>query len=206
MEQRFSMNLFLEEYHGKDKPEIRLFYLENNDCLYGGRELLSKDSKITYYFCPTDKRSALMFLYAGDDVFDEVVDNINEYNQEGLSNAFPLFIKALVNGANDNYYGTALIKLPHISGNGGFWCFATKVDNVDFSDLENDYVLDKLNDLLSDTLDIYKQINDNEVSLWDKLKSTGKAASDGYRIGRGILTVASIVGSVFLGVDLTGGN
>lgn len=202
MEQRYSMQFFLEEYHGKEEPEMNYFYLENDEHLYGGRELLLEDKKITYYFFPVDEGEALMFLYVGDDVFDEAVNNIDKYNHEGMTNAFPLFMKALEDGANDNYSRIALIKLPHLSKNGSFWCFVTKIENVDFSDLETDYVFGKLGKLCSGVIDIYNQLDENEVSFWDQVKGAGKAGFDGWRIAKTALTI----GGLFFGVDLSGGD
>lgn len=202
MEQRYSMKFFVEEYHGKEDPEVNYFYLEGDDNVIGGREVLLEDKKITYYFFPTAQREALLFLYVGDDVFDEVVDNIDEYNEEGIINAFPLFIKALMNGAQDNYSQTALIKLPHVNGNGSFWCFATKIENVDFSDLDNDYVINKLSKLYSDTIDIFNQIDENDVSFWDQLKGAGKAGYDGWKLAKTALTL----GGILFGLDLSGGD
>ena len=202
MEQRYSMNFFLEDYCGKSEPEIEAFYLEDGDNIFGGRELLLEDRKITYYFFPIDSREALMFLYVGDDIFDEAVDSLDKYNEEGVMNAFPLFAQALINGANDNYSKTALIKLPHVNGRDSFWCFATKIENVDFDDLENEYVINKLQKLLSDTINVFNQLEENDISTWDKLKGAGKAGFDGWRLAKAALTI----GGLFFGVDLSGGD
>lgn len=202
MEQRYSMQFFLEEYHGKEETEMSYFYLENDDHLYGGRELLLDDRKITYYFLPIDKGEALMFLYVGDDIFDEAVNNIDRYNKGGLKNAFPLFMRALNNGEHDNYSSTALIKLPHLNKDGSFWCFATKVENVDFSNMETEYVIGKLGKLYSDVIDIFNQLEENEVSFWDQLVGAGRAGFDGWRIAKTALNI----GGLFFGVNLLGSD
>lgn len=200
MEQRYSMNFFLEDYCGKEEPEVEAFYLEDGDNFYIGRELLLDDRKITYYFLPIDKREALLFLYVGDDTFDKAVDNLDKYNEDGVMNAFPLFAQALKNGVNDNYTKTALIKLQHVNGKDSFWCFATKIENVDLTDLENEYVINKLQKLFSDSIDVLIQIEENDISNWDKLKGAGKAGYDGWKIARTALTL----GGLLFGVDLSG--
>ena len=144
MERRNSMDFFYEEYKGSDEPDLNAFYIEGEKMIYGGRELLLKDKKITYYVLPLEEHEAVLFLYVGDDIFDNLLNSIDEYSEPGIRNAYPLFMKSVDNGLNENLYSTALLNLPHACKDGKFWCFATKIENIDLSDLENDYVLNKL--------------------------------------------------------------
>ena len=208
MEQRNTMNFFLEDSHGEENGTVSGFYVENQDNIYAGRELYYDNNKITYYFLPTDSDEALMFLYIGDDTFDEFVNNVDEYNLDGVNNAWPLLVKALRNGINDNYTDSALIKLPDLThSNNYFWCLATKVENVDFEDLETSYVLKKMVKLYSDAMQMFGQINENDISTWDAFRGGARAGLDNYRRGSNAIRIAKtalMIGGALCGIDLSG--
>ena len=208
MERRYSMDFFLDSSRGEEDWTVSYFYVENKDTIYGGRELYFDGNKITYYFFPIDHDEALMFLYIGHDIFDEFIDNIDDYNLEGVNNAWPLLIKALHNGANDNFSRTALIKLPDLThSNKSFWCLATKVENIDFEDLETSYILKKLGTLVSDARDMLIQINENDISTWDSIKGDVRAGYDSYQRSRTAIRIASValaIGGALLGLDTSG--
>lgn len=181
MEKRDSMEFFLQDNQEKKECELKCFYLKDENLIYVGRELLLDDLKMTYYFLPTGENEALLFLYAGDNIFDEWVKNIDKYNEKDVAKAFPLFMEALKNGISDNYSKNALIRLPHIGKNGSFWCFATKIENIDFSDLENKYVVNKMTNLFNITTELFNQLEKNEISGWDAFLSGMKKGFDLYR-------------------------
>lgn len=149
-----------------------------------------------------------MFLYIGDDTFNEFVDNVDEYNLDGVNNAWPLLVKALRNGINDNYTGSALIKLPDLThSNNHFWCLATKVENVDFEDLETSYVLRKMAKLYSDAMQMFEQISENDVSTWDAFKGGARAGLDNYQRGSNAIRIAKtalMIGGALCKIDLSG--
>lgn len=208
MERRYSMDFFLGDSNGEEDWTVSGFYVENEDTIYGGRELYYNGNKITYYFFPIDHDEALMFLYIGHDTFDEFIDNIDDYNLEGANKAWPLLIRALHNGANDNYSGSALIKLPDLThSNKMFWCLATKVENIDLKDLETLYIIKKLGNLVSDAMDMLTQINENDISTWDSIKGNARAGYDSYQRGRKAMKIASFalaIGGALLGFDTSG--
>lgn len=198
MERRFRMDFFMQDSDNtSDEVELYPFYLEDEELIYAGREIHVNGQKITYYIWPTGEDNAILFLYIGDDTFDEFVNNIDEYNLEALTNAFPLLMRALYNGINRNISEIALLPLKDLTKDDDvFWCLGTRLDNIDISDLDTKYIAKKLMKLYQDTIELFVQLNENEVSTWDKIKGAGKAAGDGYRKGRTIASVLSVAASI----------
>lgn len=199
------MTFFVEENERtSDEVLVNAFYLEDDRVVYGGRELVMQGKTITYYFLPTGEHEAVMFLYLHDNAFDDFVDSIDDYNIDRYNNAFPLFMKALKNGLDENLSRAALLRLPHIGRPGEkFWCLATMVENVDLDDLDTDYVIGKLSNLYSYAIDMANQVDDNDVSLWDTLKGEGRRAARSFGIARGI-KAALTFGGALLGFDFSG--
>lgn len=210
MQNRREMEFFIEESSSiHNDYDVEGFYMEDEEHLYAGRNLYMEGNKITYYFFPVDKHQALLFLYIGDNAFDELYDSIDEYNIEAYCNTWPLLMRSFKDGSDDNYGRVALIKLPKVHASGTFWCFATMLENIVYDDMETDYVISKLGKLLTSSLEILNQYIENDISTWEKTKAYGKAGYDGYNkyktmksVMKGIGIAASIVGPMF-GLDLS---
>ena len=169
--QKFKMEFYLEDTKSlQKKDDIIPFYMENRNQIYVGRQWYLKTSqKLTYYFTPIDEKnhSAFLFLYIGDDLFDDFVSTI-ESHVNVTGKAWPLFYKALQNGIDDNYTRSALIKLKHLhEKDKSFWCMATVVENIEWDDLETDYILSKLEVLLGDCNAMFDEIRENSVDESD---------------------------------------
>ncbi len=207
MEQRYKMREAYSDVTGLKKGDVNIFYLETADHFYLGVECAPEDNEaLTWYFSPTGERESFVFLYCGEDTFDELVQNLNRVNSKAVEKAWPLFANALVNGCDDNYGSPALIKLGSIENvNGCFWCLAQKVENFDLSELENlagDYAMRKVGGLLSYYGEMFRQLNENELR---KLDLVVGGAKEGFRWGR-IAKLAVSVGSVLLGLPFGDGG
>lgn len=209
MERRYQMEFFMQDSPNmSDDVEIYPFYLEDDELIYAGREVHVNGQKITYYIWPIGEDNAILFLYIGDDTFDEFIQDIDEYNLNALSNAFPLLMRALYNGINKNISEIALLPLKDLTKNDDvFWCLCTRIENIDISDLDTKYIVKKFMKLYQDAVDMFVQLNENEISTWDKIKGAGEAAYDGYRKGHAIaniLSVAATIGGTVFGIPELG--
>lgn len=199
MEHRNTFDFFLGESSWHEEPSIDSFYLEKGDDFFIGKELLINDIKLTYYIYIIGENRGMLMLYLGDNVFDYLVEKLDKYNYETVVKTWPILMNDLKRGADDNYTNTALIKF--ISENFSFWTACTIIENIDFTDLETKYVVGKLIDLYSHTIDMLQEYHNNDVSNWNTAKGIGRAVYDGYRKGRrtrDILQAAIILcGAIF---------
>lgn len=202
------MEFFYEEVSINHKNGgCSAFYLKDDKRFYAGRHLYVDDKKITYYIMPLKEHEAIIFLYIGDDTFDEFCNEINDNTEEAFTKTWPMLIQALKDGINDNYYKCALIKLPKVHEDGWFWCFATRVENIDYKNMESDYVMGKVEKLVEQAVNIFVEVDENDISTWQRAKTIGKSGWRSYSTAHGILrgigTAASVIGA-FFGFDFSG--
>lgn len=207
MEQRYQMCEAYVDKIGLKEGDVNIFYLDGQDYFYLGVECAPEDDEVlTWYFSPSGEREAFVFLYCGENTFDELVQNLDRTNSDAVDNAWPLFANALVNGCEDRYDSPALIKLNSVErANGTFWCLAQKVENIDlteFDTLMGEYALSKVKGLLNYYGEMFRQLNENELSKLDLI--TG-GIKEGIHWGKIARTAASI-GSILLGLGDWGGD
>ncbi len=196
MERRYSLDFFLDsDYSSNTETDVNYFYIEKGDVFFAGRELLLEDRKITYYIYPLNNNSAFIMLYLGDDYFDNFIENLTDDCLEAYSNTWPKLMTALNNGVNDNYSHAGLMKF--ITDEFKFWSVCTKVENINFEDLETEYIMDKLGDLYIYTVDMLNEIIENDINFWEKTKSVAKSGYSGYRKGKLITNALGIAGTLF---------
>ena len=202
MEQRHEMKWAIESGNpGNDG--LSMFFLRGNDVGYLGCELVGEDgTSLAWYFHLTGEKEALVFLYIHDNCFDDLVDNVDESNRKAVLEAWPLLMNALIRGADDNYSEPALIKLVSTEkANASFWCLAMKIENIDFSDLENwvsDYVSEKLKRLINYLGAMNEQLEKNDISTLSLLAGGIKKGFGRYRT----LKIFTGIASSLLGLPM----
>ena len=201
MERRFKMDWPVKVL---DKPvedeEFYTFYLKNDEIVYAGKELRIKDIQITYYVWPIKDDYAMLFEYLGDDTFDDFFPNIDSYNEEVLKKTFPILMRAAYNGLNKNFSESALIPLKDVTKDDGyFWGIGTRLENIEFPELDTEYVLKKALKLHTYAIDLLTEMKEKKVSNTDLLKMYGKAAIEGYRKGS-FINKLSIIANNLLGM------
>ncbi len=172
---------------------------------YIGKEMFLDEIKLTYYFYPTVEHEAIMFLYLENQAtFEELEEGINSYTFDAVHETYLLLIEALYNGRNDNYSRCALIKIKNGDGEGKpFWCFAAKVENIELSNLDSDYVHHKLMTLVEGTCNVFKQLQ-NEMSVWCQTKMYIRAIRDGIDKAltvKKLLDTILLISGIFTGVS-----
>lgn len=196
MERKDKMQFYTDENNSMHEDYVvERFYIKTDFIFYFGRILYFKNLMITYYFFPIDLDEALMFIYLGDDIFDELINSLDEYDIEAFTKTYPALMEAMYNGHHDNYSKSALIKLRSPNGeNNRFWCLATKVENIDLENLETEYIFKKLGNLTADMKTILKQLGENEISTLEAIKSGGKKGWNTFKKINNILKFTSIFG------------
>ena len=71
------------------------------------------------------------------------------------------------------------------------------MENINFEDLETEYIMDKLGDLYIYTVDMLNEIIENDINFWEKTKSVAKSGYSGYRKGKLITNALGIAGTLF---------
>lgn len=163
--ERFSFDFFNDDTYYHDEPEINLFYIEKEDNLFLGRELIVKDVKITYYVYPISEHSGFLVFYLGEDCFDSIREALDEDSINPIRSAWPKFIEALSNGIYDNDSSYALAKFD-FGSEIKFWAMYTRIENIEFDNLNTEYVISKVVKLYSYTIDMLIELRDNEPSSW----------------------------------------
>lgn len=201
--ERHSFDFFIGDTYYHDGPKINPFIIEKGDELFVGRELISKDVKITYYIYPTSKHSGLLAFYLGDDCFDSIREVINEDTIGPIASAWPKFIEAQSNGIHDNDSRYALAKCNFGSGV-KFWAMYTRIENIEFDHLNTEYIIGKVAQLNSFTIDMLNEMNENEPSTWKAAANSAiRGTKNGIKWSRWISTAVGIGGLLF-GVDTSG--
>lgn len=188
MENRNNFAFFIEETRRVSEPVLTTFFVEKGDLFFVGKEIRIDDHKITYYLLPfSDGTATVLIKLADDEPFDSFIENIDEYNIDGCQNAWPYLMEAMYNGANDNYSSPALIKLNDL-----FWGLCLQAENVSIEDLDSDYIFGKVGTLIDYAEAMIEQIDQNEVSGWDKAWEFGGRFFD-------FLSLGSDIGSTLFG-------
>ncbi len=198
MEQRYEMCEAYADSRGLKEGYVNIFFLEGQNYFYLGVECAPEDDEVlTWYFSPLGEHEALVFLYCGENTFDELVKNLDRTNSNAVGKAWPLFANALVNGYEDHYDLPALIKLNSVASvNGTFWCLAQKVENIDlteFDDLLGEYAISKVKGLLSYCSEMLSQINENKLSTLDLVTGGIKEGIQWGKIAKTALSIGSLL-------------
>lgn len=198
--EHYSFDFFLSDTDYHNEPEIAPFYIEKGDELFVGRELYFKDVKITYYIYPTGEHSGILLLYLGDDIFDSIRDAIDDDTIDPVRKAWPIFIDALYNGVHDNDSRYALAKV-NFGSEIIFWTMYSRIENIDFSDLDTEYIIGKVIQLYGYTVDMLNEMNGNKPSTWKVMSNSFQSGVKKGIKWTKILSTAVGIGGLFFGVD-----
>lgn len=201
--ERHSFDLFIDDTYYHDEPEINSFFIKKGEEFFLGKEIIVKSVKITYYIYPTSEHGGLLAFYLGDDCFDSISEALNEDTIDSIGTAWPKFLEALSNGIHDNDSRYALAKCNFGSGV-EFWAMYSRIENIELDDLNNEYIIGKVAQLHSFTIDMLIEMNENEPSTWKVATNAAyRGAKNGFKWSRWISTAVGI-GGLFFGVDTSG--
>lgn len=144
-----------------------------------GKELVIEDDcSIIYYFIPFSNNDAILLACVEEN--GKLTESFEDYSQKDLEILYPSFpktIRAIFDGNNANLTNYAIVRLD--SNGHEFDCVATKVSNVDFLDLETDYLLMKAAELCSFASDVIGELDWDRVTFWQKARIVGNAMLQG---------------------------
>lgn len=190
--ERKELEFFISDSDDKHEDgDSELFCIERGNMVIVGTEVHIEGQKIIYYIAPSSNTTGLLFFYIGDDTFDNFIENLDEYNEESAWKTWPLLMHALSNGVNDNYSNIALARIDN--GLFKFWGTFVNVENIDFNNLDTEYIGEKAGSLLSITCNMLSEYIEKDISTWQNLKEITKRGSDIFRTARTIFNIGSIL-------------
>lgn len=74
-----------------------------------------------------------------------------------------------------------------------FWGTFVNVENIDFTDLDNEYIGEKAGRLLGMTCEMLSEYIEKDISTWQNIKEITKRGSDIFRTARTIFNIGSIL-------------
>ena len=166
--------------------------------------------RFSFYILPLDESSALIFCpFRSSPWLTKLVSSLDEYNIPGYRNAWPKLMAALKNGRDDNYShgdAPALICFTETpTDESDIWGVAVKIDNVDFKDVDTEYMYKKVIWASNYAIEMLDEYQKNEVSTTDTLIGGAKKGYNVWRIARTVLkAVSMITGAVGAGSVISG--
>ncbi|MDE6747739.1 MAG: hypothetical protein K2K21_01555, partial [Lachnospiraceae bacterium] len=171
--QRTQLEFFVSEpCRGHKDGDLVPFFIEHGQILFVGTELYMEGCKFTYYIAPIDNHSGMLFLYLGNHAFDELREGLNKYTMNVAKETWPLLLEALDNGEKNNCSQVAIAKVN--LGYYHFWGSFIKLENIEFSDLETDYIGYNVGFLIGRTSSILQEYIENDISSFQKIKIATK--------------------------------
>lgn len=190
--QRNQLQFFIEEADNKHKDgDYTLFYIERGPILFAGTELYMEGCKCIYYIYPLTEHSGYLFLYLGDHCFDEFYDELNKYTRKVAKETWPLLMEAIENGDNQNTSDIALSKID--AGDFKFWGSLVKIENIDYSDLETEYIGYKAGELIGRTCALLQEYINNDLSSFQQIKIAAKVGKDIFVTSKRLIDIASYI-------------
>jgi len=166
---------------------------EYEDLIYVEKYLTIHGSKFRYNIVPTGEDTALLFLCFDAEMFDPVTNELsNKNNVELMTKAWPLLMTLLSNGIDDDHSKGALVKFPDLIDGGHIWVIGTNLENLDFEDLDNKYVIKKFMTLLELAGDLLTEISENEISGFDAFMSGIKEGLNIYNKVSSVIDLINI--------------
>lgn len=171
MEERQQLQ-FCQADTAKEEGCIYTFCVKDDDTILIGKEVVyTKNTKIVYYIAPlpnTNQKAMLLMCIDKDAALDDALQEIDNVSAPYYRDAFPLLWSAVCDGVNDNYTNAALMCL-EMHGKKSY-CIGRQLCNINIEDLDCEYILREAVELFSYIVNIFEEIEKNEISTWDWIK------------------------------------
>lgn len=190
--QRTQLEYFVSEpIHRHKDGDYDLFYIEEGPIVIAGTELYMEGGRFIYYIIPIDEHSGWLFLYLGNNSFDELREGLNKYTRNAAKETWPLLMEALTNGENNNFSDVALAKVN--IGDLNFWCTFVKVENIYYTNLETEYIGYKAGFLIGRTGAMLQEYLNNDISSFQQIKIATKLGADIFKTSKRLIDLASYI-------------
>lgn len=178
MEKREKFQFFINSSK-KEEGEYQ-FYLEDKDYCLIGRELVMNDGdKIIYYLLPLEGKEIIIMLCIDKDAsFDNILNDLDA-NELGIyRRPWPNLVSAIKNGASGNMYLPSLVAFSINSKKSYFTSLL--IANEELSSFDNsEYAQKKLIELFQFTVELCNQIQENDLTLMEKVKLAAASFKEG---------------------------
>lgn len=87
-----------------------------------------------------------------------------------------MFYEALVHSGDNNCYKPTFLRVAD-----KYLGLSIRLDNVDVSDFDKSYSNEKVNELFSYAFNMIKELEEHEITLFDKAKGYGEYIVKGYK-------------------------
>lgn len=190
----------VEYYKGstiKEEGDLETFICPIDDShVFLGKEVaVSKGFKLVYYFVPFRNNDAILLLCIDENA--ELTKAFEDYSQSDLnvlSPSFPKTIQAICDGNNANLTNYAIIRLD--SNGHEFDCVATKITNIDLSNLETEYLIKKVCEMACFATEVENELDWDRVSFWQKVKIIAHGVKDGAQTALKIYKIENFLNKV----------
>ena len=170
--------LILEYFKSDSSDEVgtvETFKCPVNDDYFviGKKVTIQEDLGLLYYIAPLAHHEAILFVCLDEDNAEKglIMNAFNDYDEYDLNilkPSFPKLMNAIIDGFHDNYTNYALIKLNYHEIS--YDCLATKISNIDFADLDTQYIFEKALDCSRCFMDMLDEMDEGEVTFAQKAK------------------------------------
>lgn len=165
LETRKELEIFYETSDLQfDDIILSTFLVENEDLFLVGKKVCVEDRVLKYYFFPTGEDEGHLFIYfCQDEMFDSLIEDLDEDNFEIIARTWPLFGTAIMNGAEKKYL------YPFITCIEDKWGLGIEINDIDIHDLDTPYVAKKAVKLINYAIDMFNEMDENDISTSDKI-------------------------------------
>lgn len=153
-------------------------------------------SSMFCYIIPRGKHSAFIAICL-DDMFDSLIEDLDEDKYETLCDTWPTLARMLQNGIKDKYKDGALIKLEDSDYGDNKWFVASIAGNISFESAEElfcERTKETIGIVIGSTNALLSELNSRSPSM---LKSFGK----GVLKGIGYTALGIIAGTLGINID-----
>jgi len=149
---------------------------------------IDDDSSIFTYIVPRSERSVFVLICL-DDMFDTLMNELDNDSFETISDTWPTLAELLMNGAKDKYKSGALIRFEDADYGDNKWFVASVAGNISFEsedEIFGDRTMEALEVVMERTKELLTELQEREPSM---LKAVGKGILAG--LGLGLLSGAA---------------
>jgi hypothetical protein len=156
---------------------------------------IDNNSSVFTYIVPKGEHAAFVLMCL-DDMFDNLLENMDEDTIETVCNTWPTLAEMLHNGIKDKYSNGALIKLEDADDGDTKWFMASIAGNISFESAESIFC-DRTNEAMgvvwNRTITLLTELQERKPSQW---RAMGKGILSGLALG------ALAIAADALGIDL----
>jgi hypothetical protein len=178
------MNFFVSDrqYFPKGKKKENDFEIRPTNSYIELEIPIDEESSIFIYIIPKNQHSAFVAVCL-DDMFEKIMDDLDEDTLEIIVDTWPTFAELLYNGIKDKYQNGALIQLEDDDYGEKKWFVASVAGNISFENVEElfgERTAKAIGVVMNRTSELLSELQEKKPSTWTAIK---KGFISGLKIG-----------------------